>query len=189
MIALATVGGQSVSVIAFITILLANYQEFYYQMEVFRTLYFERQSAEDEDDHYETDWRRDLRAKFESRHAFDQTYFTYAAFNIIEYICCCCTKKWGKKKGSWYWRQKRIGDKLEIAQELFNSEVDLQRILSEQRISKFLSKLQTNKRQRASVGYFRKYTIEDHAIKTFAEKQRRNRQSVIGKSTSARKEE
>ena len=51
-------------------------------------------------------------------------------FNLLQSCCCCCVKKWESDKSGWYSRQKRIGKKLEIAKELFNSEVDLQTMLN-----------------------------------------------------------
>ena len=67
---------------------------------------------------------------------------------------------------SWYQRHHKISKKILIAQRKFDSEVDLKNIITQLRLTKFLSKLQTSKRQRRSIDYSRKYTIEDGDIAT-----------------------
>lgn len=51
-----------------------------------------------------------------------------------------------------------------LAQKKFDSEVDMFNIIKSLRVSKFLSKMETNKRQRTSIPYFRRYTITDYDI-------------------------
>ena len=46
-----------------------------------------------------------------------------------------------------------------VAQKKFDSEVDLKNIINALRIGKFVGKMETNKRQRSSIAYFRRYTI------------------------------
>ena len=51
-----------------------------------------------------------------------------------------------------------------LALSKFESEVDLKNIIAAMRISKFVAKMGTNKRQRNSIDYFRRYTIDDQDL-------------------------
>lgn len=71
--------------------------------------------------------------------------------------------------------------KFNLAREKFNNEIDLYSILTLQRISHFLAKINTSKRQRRSVEYFRKYTIGDTTVildKNKKAKQKKDKKSM-----------
>ena len=62
---------------------------------------------------------------------------------------------------AWFKRQKQLIDKMNLAVSKFEGEVDLKNIIAAMRTSKFVAKMQTNKRQRNSIAYFRRYAIDD----------------------------
>ena len=66
---------------------------------------------------------------------------------------------------------------MQLAHEKFDSEVDLKNIIMALRVSKFVGKMETNKRQRDSIAYFRRYTIDDNDVMN--EKSRRTRREEV----------
>ena len=66
-----------------------------------------------------------------------------------------------------------------LALSKFESEVDLKNIIAAMRISKFVAKMGTNKRQRNSIDYFRRYTIDDQDL--VADQRRTQRQKDMFK--------
>jgi len=124
---------------------------------------------------YETDWHEEMRKNFKSRFAFEQPYWSFASFKILSACCCCLRKRWLEEEHGWLWfkRQKVQIEKVTIAQQKFDSEVDLKNIITALRVGKFLSKIQTKKRQRRSVGYFRRYTIDEKTVQQALAAERR----------------
>ena len=124
----------------------------------------------------ETDWRKDLRTKFKSRVPFEFGFCSYISVRFLKYCCCCFAKRWDKDSNSWYHQRRIQSEKFKIAREKLNSEVDLHSMIKLQRITRFLLTQTTNRRQRNSVGFFRKYTIENYHLD---QKNRRQRQAKL----------
>ena len=101
-------------------------------------------------------WQKDLRNRLKNRKSFTLSYF---GKTVVYYFGWCCGKK---KYCCTQWREQSA--KFDLALEKFETEIDLQNILTIQRLSKFLAKLKTTKLQRRSVRYFRKYAIGDSNI-------------------------
>mmetsp|Transcript_13471 Transcript_13471/g.17049 ORF Transcript_13471/g.17049 Transcript_13471/m.17049 type:complete len:175 (-) Transcript_13471:48-572(-) len=68
------------------------------------------------------------------------------------------------RHSSWYRSKRKSLDKFAIAERQLLKEVDLVTLVNNQRVNKFLTLLNTSKRQRSSVNFFRRYTIEDWQI-------------------------
>ena len=145
-----------------------NYQQFSYNKNALKQLYYEivKRSATDEEeagDGFTTEWRTDMKQKLKNRQEMNFRYLTYLLVPFLS-CCCCCIMKRFEGEGSWYGRNKLSLAKFKIAKEKLNSEVDMKNIIIFQRISKFLQKLQSSRRQRLSVDYFRRYTVQDNEI-------------------------
>mmetsp|Transcript_6472 Transcript_6472/g.8687 ORF Transcript_6472/g.8687 Transcript_6472/m.8687 type:complete len:177 (-) Transcript_6472:111-641(-) len=67
-------------------------------------------------------------------------------------------------RSSWYRSHRKSLDKFAIARRQLLQEVDLVNIVNNQRLNKFVVRLNTTKRQRRSINYFRRFTIEDCQI-------------------------
>jgi len=125
-------------------------------------LYYERRNEDGEQptEYGETSWKKDLQQKFDSRFPFRLHFCTLVFLYITENVLCCLVKRC-KRTSLWYRRQSKRFTKFKIARQKLESEVDIVKIINVLRLSKFLAKLSATKRQRRSVNFFRKYTIED----------------------------
>ena len=65
---------------------------------------------------------------------------------------------------NWYTRRRLAMAKFAIAREKLKSEVDMKEIIVFNRVSKFLHRFHSTKRQRASVAHFKRYTIQDKEV-------------------------
>ena len=65
---------------------------------------------------------------------------------------------------SWFSRSKRSIAKFQIAKDKLGEEVDMKNIIIYQRVSNFLNRIHSSRRQRLSVDYFRRYTVTDTEI-------------------------
>ena len=94
-------------------------------------------------------------------------------------MCCCRKKKWLDEENGWDWfkQSKYVIEKMRLAQNKFDSEVDLKNIIMALRVSKFVAKMETNKRQRDSIAYFRRYTIDDKDVSQ--DRRRRTRETEL----------
>mmetsp|Transcript_2114 Transcript_2114/g.3024 ORF Transcript_2114/g.3024 Transcript_2114/m.3024 type:complete len:150 (+) Transcript_2114:442-891(+) len=146
---LGDVGGQAISILAIVAFLLQHYQTFAYYRDALKSHYYEKKRATDgSDDRFEADWHEEVRAKFESREPFEQDYPSRIWYGALSTLCCCYRKRWESEEHGWAWykREKQLTEKINIATDKFDSEVDLKNIITSLRIGKFLAKLQTNKR-------------------------------------------
>ena len=163
---------------------LGHYQEFHYNMDALKSLYFERKNVKD--DKFDSDWRPLLKKILESREPLIQSYFNSVSFSFLA-MCCCCRRQYWERHvddGGWYWfkRQKELKEKIALAQEKFNGEVDLKNIIKTLRLNKFQTKMKINKRQRRSVSYFRRYTVDEVSVKK--EEARKQERKALRETTT-----
>ena len=159
---LATIGGQVIAILGISKFLLTNYQKFTYNKSALKKLYYESTENQEEIENT-TNWRLDMEQKLNSRQEMTFSYVTFIFVKLLSNCCCCIMRRYENEKG-WYGRNKRSLAKFKIAKEKLNSEVDMKNIVTFRRISTFLHKLQTKRRQRLSVDYFRRYTVQDSEI-------------------------
>ena len=102
--------------------------------------------------------------RIKNREEFWFGYFGYGLMSITTKCCCCLKKRWLQKwpyyKKQWYSYEKFKAARIEL-----NREKDIENMIYNMRINKFMQKTHLKKRQRDSVQYFMKYVIEDHEIK------------------------
>ena len=128
-------------------------------------MYYERIYKSSSGDNLNSnDWSSDFRKKFNSREPFKISFCSYFVVNFLSSCCCCLIRRQQKDPSSWYSRKKRQNEKFEIARDKLSSEFDLHNIINLQRINCFIQRMMLSKRQRHSVDYFRRYTIEDYHL-------------------------
>jgi len=93
--------------------------------------------------------------------------FGYCGYGLIRLTnaCCCCCKKFLLRKCKFYRSQWLAYEKYKKARIDLNREKDVEHMIYNLRILKFIQKTILKKRQRDIVQYFLRYVIEDHEIK------------------------
>ena len=163
---LSNLGGYSTVITGTFALLLGNYQEFVFDKSMLKKLYFqetERHSQLDGDGQ-ERDDDDEMIERINNRRKF---WFGYMGYGLVSLTskCCCCCKKYMLKHWRYYRKQWVSYKKFKRARDSLSMEKDVEFMIYNQRINKFLQKSLLMKRQRDVVQYFMRYLIEDHEIK------------------------
>ena len=165
MTVLGTLGGQIVAILGISRFFLFNFQKFSYDKSALKQLYHQEVNEQVEEqpnsalvDHERQrrdtkySWKENLRARFRNRkEMMHLRYCTYLCLPILSCLCCCLMRRYESDQNNWYSRRRLALAKFEIAREKLKSEVDMKEIIMINRVSKFLHRMQTSRRQRASV--------------------------------------
>ena len=156
---LGLVGGISAIAWGAIGMFLASYQDFKFQHNLIGSMY--ATAPQKNEDEPPLSDRQEAQLNLESTvHERGKFYYTYSAYYFTWMILTCCPCFINKDSLTWK-RRKHCYDRYENAVERMNKEVDIMRHISNLRVSMFMSKLSLNKHQRALVGNFEQYTIDD----------------------------
>lgn len=102
--------------------------------------------------------------RIDNRRTFWFGYWGYGLMSFSSKCCCCCKRRmirsWPYYKKQWFSYQK-----FKVARESLHREKDMEHMIYNMRISKFLQKTLLRKRQRDVVQYFMRYVIENDEIK------------------------
>ena len=77
---------------------------------------------------------------------------------------CCCLAKCCDRPGSCYQRNMQRYKRLELAKKKLQGELSVMEYLTMKRLSIFVFKTWLNRRQRASVEFFKRYTVQNSEI-------------------------
>lgn len=163
---LAKLGGYTTVLTGIFSLLISNYQSFVFDKSMLKKLYFQQEFVYDDknEDGNLKDDDVEMIDRIKNREEFWFGYFGYGLMSITTKCCCCLKKRWLQKwpyyKKQWYSYEKFKAARIEL-----NREKDIENMIYNMRINKFMQKTHLKKRQRDSVQYFMKYVIEDHEIK------------------------
>mmetsp|Transcript_34493 Transcript_34493/g.45371 ORF Transcript_34493/g.45371 Transcript_34493/m.45371 type:complete len:203 (+) Transcript_34493:1269-1877(+) len=113
---------------------------------------------------------------------FSQSYLSQLTVQFLSSFCCCFVRRLDSsaREGSWYRRNMQRLRRLKGARERLNQELDVLHLVREIRLVDMLKRVVLSRRQRASVPFFRRYTIkgggtegEDAAVEPEARAQTR----------------
>ena len=145
---------------------MGNYQAFVFDKSMLKKLYFQqRENYKGENEEGEARHDEDeMIERINNRQVFTFGYMSYGLMACTSRCLCCCKKaiiKWSP-----YYKKHWISfQKYKRAREELLREKDVEHMIYNQRILKFMQKTQLKKRQRDIVQYFMRYVIEDKEIK------------------------
>ena len=93
---------------------------------------------------------------------FSISYGSYMILSTLDCICCCLTKFCDSR--NWYKRKMLRYKRLELAKQKLQGELSIFQYLTMKRQSLFLFKTWLNRRQRTSVKFFKRYTVQNSEI-------------------------
>ena len=99
-----------------------------------------------------------------NRRIFRFGYFGYGIIMLTSHCCCC--KKFMLRKWKWYRNVWFSYQKFKKARADLTREKDIEHMIYNMRIMKFIQKTLLKKRQRDIVQYFMRYVVEDDEIKS-----------------------
>lgn len=106
----------------------------------------------------------EMEERINNRRSFWFGYWGYGLMSLTSKCFCCCKRRmiqnWPYYKKQWYSYQK-----FKVARASLHREKDLEHLIYNMRIFKFLQKTLLKKRQRDVVQYFLRFLIENHEIK------------------------
>ena len=161
---LSTMGGYSTVLTGFFGMLIASYQSFVFDKSMLKKMYFQMQTryrSKDESGEHRHD-EDELIERINNRKIFHFGYCGYGLIKAFSFcICCkrCLLEKWPYYKKNWLAYKK-----FKKARANLNKEKDIEHMIYNIRILRFMQKTHLKKRQRDIVQYFSRYLIEDDEI-------------------------
>jgi len=119
--------------------------------------------ARDEDGNLRND-DDEMIENINNRRIFRFGYFGYGIIMLTSHCCCC--KKFMLRKWKWYRSVWFSYQKFKKARSDLTREKDIEHMIYNMRIMKFIQKTLLKKRQRDIVQYFMRYVVEDDEIKS-----------------------
>lgn len=144
---LSALGGYSTVLTSFFAIVLANYQNFIFDKSMMKKMYFQLKDtfkSTDEDGHKRND-EDEIIERMNARKPYTHGYCGYLMMSITLCLCCCC-KKSMVKKWPWYQNKWISYQKFKKARNDLNREKDIENVLYNLRILKFMQKTMLKKR-------------------------------------------
>ena len=163
---IATTGGQASGLIGIFAIIIGSYQGFAYDKSAVKRFYrenslddFRTVSMAGEDN---CEIRSKMRTEMTRSNDFSISYGSYMILSTLDCICCCLTKFCDSR--NWYKRKMLRYKRLELAKQKLQGELSIVQYLTMKRQSLFLFKTWLNRRQRTSVKFFKRYTVQNSEI-------------------------
>ena len=159
---LSSFGALVMTISALIGFLVNNYETFIKDKSMLKKLYGELppRASDEEDD---SDGKAAFRACIENRKDFRFGYWTFLLISSFV-TCCCCLSGCCQRRFEWWRTRVHSQKKFKIARRRLNHELDVQRIVALNRITKLIQKLLFTARQRRTVAYSRKYVLQETDI-------------------------
>ena len=123
-----------------------------------------------------------MRRQIESTQDYSFNYGMYLMIYFLKSCCCCIVRKYDTKghEGHWYRRNMQKLRKIELACDRLNAERELHAFIKNIRLTQFALRLWTNRRQRSSVQFFRRFKVWDWEVDLNSRASRLRKDDALG---------